>query len=422
MISKQTHVSKIVLVACLVLSCIHLSLHAQEQAGNSCGISDIDQIRQDVKSSSTTKDNYRSRRAALSRWWRLLWHQGYDMSSLSKVAEFISFYKSDAPQAPKNLDAGYAILEKIQAYPKRIPEVIGKQGKKGAETDWPMYLSTDGRQTGYSPDPGPSTGEIVWRFPKHNHWSARPVMQDGKIYLSAPGADVVGYCLDERTGKTLWRARQHGFDLYHELGSFWDPVVTADRVMIRTGWGGIKSLVVDRESGQPLQQPQKNVNVAESEKALMLYTVLPRKLCVADAETGRFLWMYQLSASPAGEPELVGDKIYAVAQDGTVCRIDRTTKKADWKINLSAPLRGGLSVQEGRVTIGAADGRLFSLNAADGNVLWSWQCEEKEDRALQFFSTSRELKGRMYVGAAGGYLYCLEAATGTLLWKVYTGS
>lgn len=114
--------------------------------------------------------------------------------------------KSDALQALNNLDAGYAILERIQANPKRIPEVKGKPGAIGSETDWPMYLGTDGRQTVCSPDSGPSKGEIVWRFPKHYTWNARPVMQDGKIYVSAPGADVVGYCLDECMGKILLRA------------------------------------------------------------------------------------------------------------------------------------------------------------------------------------------------------------------------
>jgi hypothetical protein len=71
---------------------MQMALHAQVRDFKNCGISDIDQIRREVKSSPTTADGYLNRGAALSRWWRLLWHQeGFDMSACSETVEFISF-------------------------------------------------------------------------------------------------------------------------------------------------------------------------------------------------------------------------------------------------------------------------------------------------------------------------------------------
>jgi outer membrane protein assembly factor BamB len=420
---RRTTLLRAVMTVHLTLSCIAVSLHAQESGFRSCGIADIDQIRREVKSTPTTAESYLNRRAALSRWWRLLWRQGCDMSSFSEVGGYITHMKPSAQWARKQLDKGYAILEQIQANPRRIPDIRGAPGRAGTKTDWPMYLSTDGSQTGYSPDPGPSAGEIVWRFPKHYRWNARPVMQDGRIYLSAPGPDVVGYCLDEKTGKTLWRARQHGFDFYHTWGSAWDPVATEDRVVIRIGGSGIESLVVDKQTGQQAQEPQRGgPRPAGPGGELMVYALAPGKVCVANARTGRFLWKYDLPALPAGAPVLIGHKIYAAAEDGTVCRIDTRTRASDWKEKLPVALRGGISVHETSVCLGSADGRLFCLSTDDGQVLWSWQCEEKEDRAFQFFSTPRESNGRVYVGAASGHLHCLDAATGANLWKYDTGS
>jgi outer membrane protein assembly factor BamB len=79
----------------------------------------------------------------------------------------------------------------------------------GTETNWTTYHGIDGRNTGYSPDAGPSQGRIAWRFPKGDHLTAKPVISDGRVYVSSPGSDVVGFCLDESTGEVIWRARQN---------------------------------------------------------------------------------------------------------------------------------------------------------------------------------------------------------------------
>ena len=57
---------------------------AQNTDFKSCGINDIDQIRKEIKFQPTTAENVVIRRAALYRWWRLLWHQGYDMDAFDE--------------------------------------------------------------------------------------------------------------------------------------------------------------------------------------------------------------------------------------------------------------------------------------------------------------------------------------------------
>ena len=51
------------------------------QTRTNSGIADIDQIRREVQTTPTSKSNLFSRRPALIRWWRFLWHQGYDTSA-----------------------------------------------------------------------------------------------------------------------------------------------------------------------------------------------------------------------------------------------------------------------------------------------------------------------------------------------------
>lgn len=84
------------------------------------------------------------------------------------------------------------------------------------------------------------------------------------------------------------------------------------------------------------------------------------------------------------------------------------------------------TVFRGRIFIGTNSGDFYALDAATGNVLWkrfiafapSMTCG-----AIGFTSTATVAKGpslrraTVYVGAADGYLYALDAAEGSLSWR-----
>ena len=204
------------------------------------GIDDIDKIRAEVRATPTDASNIMSRRTALYRWWRLLWHQGYDMnmSNYNAIWNRILINPGVNAAAQKAVDAAYAAMEDIAVNGTLIPEVPGKPDESGptTETDWPVYHGTDGNQTGYSPDAGPSKGKIAWRVAKGNFWYATPVIENGKVYTAAPGADVMAYCLDEITGDVIWNGRQFGADIYQTPGSIFSPVVSSNKVLFTTGW------------------------------------------------------------------------------------------------------------------------------------------------------------------------------------------
>lgn len=139
---------------------------------SSCGIADIDRIRTDIMINPTGASNVRSRRAALHRWWRLLWHQGYDMNRNNYDATWNRLLINAATNAAalEAVNDAYAAMEDIMAGGTIIPEVAGtpNQSEPTTKTDWPVYHGTDGNQTGYSSDAGPSRGRIAWRVAKGN--------------------------------------------------------------------------------------------------------------------------------------------------------------------------------------------------------------------------------------------------------------
>ena len=297
----------------------------------SCGIADLDRIRQEVRSSATTESNVRSRHAALRRWWRLFWRQGYDMSAFDKTSWILLTRGENTPQMIQAIDRGFAILEDLLANPVYIAEVTSAadvvdqdaQSKNGMKrTNWPFYHGIDGAQTGYSPDVGPSKGKLAWRFPKLNQVpSPPPTLRDGRVTISR-----FNYCFDELTGERI----------------------EAKRTQIDASSSG--------------EQKVKAKNYGDR---------------IALFEHGKILWEQELGTELRGEPAVYSERLYA----------------------------------------GNSKGELFALDIRDGNVLWSYETDEKTGAAYQYYSAPAESGDRLYIGGAGSMVYCLDAVKGSLLWK-----
>lgn len=380
----------------------------------SCGIRDIDLIRQQVSSSLTTTENAGSRRTALYRWWRLLWRQGYDMRSFDHTAESLVYNKNDSTLAHKAITQGFAQLEALSANPVLIKEVRGTPKPTTSETNWPFYMGTDGHQTGYSPDMGPNAGRLAWRFPKGYRWDAYPVLRDGRVYLASPGTDVIGYCLDEGTGDVIWKARQYGRNTYATRGARITPVVTGDRVLLPRRYGPLPLAILDRNTGERVKAPSLNPG---SEREVMVRSQYGRNVVLCDARSGRIIWRFITSGPLAGQPVLAGKRVFATERDGTVTCFHTSAKKPIWQYKVGSALQGSPSMGQGCVVVGTRDRRLLALSLSQGTVLWSFQAKDRGDAAIQFFSGANEVEGRIYVGAASAFVYCLDAGNGRLLWK-----
>ncbi len=387
-------------------------------SGPSSAIEDIDRIREQLKVKPTNESNLIDRRTALHRWWRLLWHQGYDMSEYDSTWNRIN-NGGTRPIALRAVDDGYKALESIVAGNKRIPEVTAELVAKGGKTNWPVYHGTNGCQTGYSPDKGPSLGKIAWRVPKGNFWNAKPVIEDGKVYVVSPGADVLAYCLDEKTGKLIWKGRQYGEQVYTTPGGIYTPVVTRDNVLITTGWWQPSThFVLRKDNGffkSRITPVDRNTGSTEE---IMAFKYGRSNIAVADARTGEGAWISTLGGFVAGEPAVIDKRIYAAQQGGWVFGfLNPDENKATWQVNVKAKLRGTPGLGRSHVYVGDTNRTLHAIDAFHGDRKWTFQAAEIENKAYQYYSSAFEANNRVYVGTAAGHVYCLDADTGKMIWK-----
>ena len=86
-----------------------------------------------------------------------------------------------------------------------------------------------------------------------------------------------------------------------------------------------------------------------------------------------------------------------------------------WSFYAGQAVYGSPAVDaNGRIYIGASDGKLWSLNP-DGSVRWSYQTGGPIES-----SPAVNGDGRVFVGSADGKLYAIDTAAGTLVWSFQT--
>ena len=85
----------------------------------------------------------------------------------------------------------------------------------------------------------------------------------------------------------------------------------------------------------------------------------------------------------------------------------------------------GLAAWNGKIYVGAYDGRLIALDAATGKEVWSTQTTDR-DRFYTITGAPRVANGKVFIGNGGaeyiyrGYIGAYDAETGEQLWRFYT--
>ena len=388
-----------------------LSIKATYRHKLSSGVADLDLVRKDVKANKTRAANLENRRAALFRWYRLLWRQGYNLKPFDELAKELINDSNPIEKATNAMDAGFAKLEELFAQGDRIEEIKGEvSSKESGKTNWAGAFGTDGSQRGYSPDEGPSEGKIDWKFAKGYISIAKPVIEDGKIYVSSPGIDVMGYCLDEKTGEVEWTARQLGTWFYGVHSCRQTPVVTDKFVFYRTGGEETPKFVVDKSTGLIAE------NIS-NQKQYTAFTEKGKSIVMFDADSGDEIWQIKSNEFVAEQPAVGSKYTYLSCIDGKVLALANQTGDEHWSVELNTEVHGKPTKTSTGLYVASENQVLYKLDAESGKEIWSFKSDDVENKAYRYYSAPIEEDGIVYIGAASKYLYALSAETGKLIWK-----
>lgn len=149
-------------------------------------------------------------------------------------------------------------------------------------------------------------------------------------------------------------------------------------------------------------------------------------------------WSFELDSSRGQEatPIVVDGVMYVSSAWSRVHALDATTGKELWRFDPEIAGRKGfdaccdvitrgVAVSNGRVYLGALDGRLIALDARTGKPVWSVQTTDPA-KPYTISGAPRVFGDKVVIGNAGaeygvrGYVTAYTAATGKQVWRFYT--
>ena len=133
-------------------------------------------------------------------------------------------------------------------------------------------------------------------------------------------------------------------------------------------------------------------------------------------EGGVTQWMRTLAMPLRGSLTLANGKLFAGGSDGKIYAFDSKGGELRWSYDYGQPINSQPVVSHGRVYIGSEDGNLLVLDEATGKLLWSYRTKGPVRGPV---ANGAEM---VYFGSGDGYVYAVNAGNGRLVWRKRTGA
>lgn len=133
-------------------------------------------------------------------------------------------------------------------------------------------------------------------------------------------------------------------------------------------------------------------------------------------EGGVTQWMRTLAMPLRGALTLGNGKLFGGSSDGKIYAFDSANGEARWSYDYGSPFNSQPVVSGSRVYIGSEDGNLLALDEATGKLLWHYRTKGAVRGAV---ANGNDI---VYFGSGDSYVYAVNATSGRLIWRKRTGA
>jgi outer membrane protein assembly factor BamB len=265
------------------------------------------------------------------------------------------------------------------------------------------------------------SGERVWRVSTKTPISAGPGLDrdGGAILVAASDGEVLALSTEE--GSILWRASATS----EVLGV---PQASLGVALVQSVDGNLMGLAAT--SGESLWVFGQNVPVLtlrgtsspQIDGAEAITGLANGRLAAFDLSSGRLLWEAEI-ADPRGRSELermvdvdadplvIGGLVFAVAYQGNVAAVERSSGNVLWRRELSS--NTGLTNDSRKLYVTDDKGQVWALDPRNGATFW-----KQDALRLRWLTAPAVFGGYIAVGDDEGYLHLLSPDDGALVGRV----
>ena len=130
--------------------------------------------------------------------------------------------------------------------------------------------------------------------------------------------------------------------------------------------------------------------------------------------TNQTQWSFTTGSDVYSSPAVADGKVYIGANDGKIYCLNAATGALIWTYKTGIDARSP-AVADGRVYVGSWDDKVYCLDAATGASLWNFTT------GGGVYSSPAVAGGKVYVGSYDSKVYCINAITGAFIWSYTTG-
>lgn len=280
--------------------------------------------------------------------------------------------------------------------------------------------------------------ELMWRVPLVRMGMARTVnesfgrpaisLRHELVVIATGEGDVMAFSLHD--GEPVWRYRygnpfETGAAIFSR--SQWMPGEDAEVVIVGARDGVLQAL--DVKTGQLWWKTAIDGDMRApprlAEGRLVLATAA-NKVVAVDVESGELLWSQGrplptgLTVEGHARPWIEEDRVFATFSDGYVMAMTLERGSVIWQRPLS--LRGGVFVDadadpvitQGQLFVASYSDGVYALNPDDGQTIWNRQAPAVTSMTLA--------EGRLVAGSADGYVWAFAPSDGALGYRTRLGA
>ena len=229
---------------------------------------------------------------------------------------------------------------------------------------------------------------LQWRFLTNGDVISSPAVAGNSVFVGSGDGHL--YALDRTTGKQLW-----SFDAGAPIMS--SPAVAHGLVYFGTYDG--KFFAVEANRGT-------------------------QRWRMSTGPTLPFPWGHESGDRYTSSPNVANGVVGFGSGDGYVYSVDAASGRVKWRAKTEGRIRGTPAVDDGAVFVGSFDGRVYAFDLASGKQRWRYDTDGAALNSGNFGFDRRSIQsspavsnGVVFIGARDGFVYALGAADGKLRWR-----